>query len=397
MNFLYLSPEFPPNYRNFAAQLSTAGVSVYGIGEAEFHNLSQELQQSLKWYVRCPNMRQIDSFGAALDHLVNDVMKRKGWGTIDVVESHNEFWMAHEAFANEKLGLAGIRPHDMARLKKKSAMKAIFTESDLKTAEGAVISSATEGLTLAKRLGYPLILKPDEGVGASGVRKISSEHELRDALSQNSGPYLLEQFIQGRMVTFDGLTDWDGNIVYASSLAYGCGVLENVMGEDTFFYVRREIPSKLAAIGERLVRAFAIKRKFFHFEFFDLDGEYLPVEINARPPGGAIIDMMNYSADIDLYRWYATLITAGPGSTLELHSAKRFFCGFAGRKDKRYRHSHQEILTTLGLALVEHGENPALYWDGMGRYRYIFRSPFEEAIQGMRNFVLATEAMDLAA
>ena len=107
------------------------------------------------------------------------------------------------------------------------------------------------------------------------------------------------------------MTDYDGKVVFENSLIYGDGVLEYVLGKDTFFYVSRHIPAELRAIGRKLVPAFDIRRKFFHFEFFKINGTYMPIEINCRPPGGAILDMMNYSVDDDLYRAYADMIAGG--------------------------------------------------------------------------------------
>ena len=77
--------------------------------------------------------------------------------------------------------------------------------------------------------------------------------------------------------------------------------------------------------------AFDIRRKFFHFEFFVQDGDYIPIEINSRPPGGAILDMMNYSVDGDLYRAWADMVA---GRTVELPAAKKYVIGYVGRKEK---------------------------------------------------------------
>jgi len=58
-------------------------------------------------------------------------------------------------------------------------------------------------------------------------------------------------------------------VIFENHLVYGNGVLENVQGKDTFFYVSREIPAELSKTGQRIVEAFGLKRKFFHFEFFE--------------------------------------------------------------------------------------------------------------------------------
>lgn len=247
-----------------------------------------------------------------------------------------------------------------------------------------------EALALAKNIGYPVVLKPNEGVGAQGVFKVRSDDEMRTFFPRVDREYVIEKFLPHPIVTFDGLTDADGHVIFENSLVYGSGVLDNVLGSDTFFYVARHIPHRLSSIGHSLVEAFGIKRKFFHFELFYAHGDYIPVEINARPPGGAIIDMMNYSVDQDLYSAYAKMIAQGPQKTSSAKSEKKYFVGFAGRKDRPYRHGHREIVERLGPALVEFGENPPLYWTGMGRYRYIYRCPEEKTVEEFRDFILET-------
>jgi biotin carboxylase len=240
-------------------------------------------------------------------------------------------------------------------------------------------------MNLADRLGYPLILKPDEGVGAGGIHRIENKKQLQSHLDQLDEDYLLEEFIEGDIVTYDGLTDYDGKVVFENSLIYGDGVLEYVQGKDTFFYVSRQIPAELRATGRKLVPQFGIRRKFFHFEFFKINGMYMPIEINCRPPGGAILDMMNYSVDDDLYRAYAGMIAGVP---TDIQPLKKYYCCYLGRKDKHYVHSHNEILSAFGHNLVEHGLNPPVFRQAMGIERYIFRAPNEADIFAMAEFVL---------
>jgi hypothetical protein len=88
--------------------------------------------------------------------------------------------------------------------------------------------------------------------------------------------------------------------------------------------------------------------------------------------------MMNYSIDGDLYRAWVRMLARGP---LELPPGKKYCVAFIGRKDKPHALSHDELAARLGTRLVECAENPSLYWDVMGRYRYIFRSPDEAEVR----------------
>ena len=384
MDFLYISPEFPPNYAHFIEQLHSLGVRVWGIGEADFYFMPESLRSALTWYVRT-DLRNADAVQQALEALL---MQKKACGrpgNFDLVESHNEQWLTLEGMINEKYGIDGIKKRDLTRLKKKSRMKQLFKELGMPVARGTRIADEQQAMELADTLGYPLILKPDEGVGAGGIYKVENKVQLQSYLSQIREDYLIEEFIEGDIVTYDGLTDYDGKIVFENSLIYGDGVLEYVLGKDTFFYVSRCIPDRLQKVGRKLAARFDIRRKFFHFEFFKIGQTYMPIEINCRPPGGAILDMMNYSVDDDLYRAYAVMITGG---RLDVTAQKKYYCCYIGRKGQRYVHNNNEITSTFGSNLMEHELNPPVFQQAMGKERYILRAPAEAEIFEMADFVL---------
>ena len=384
MEFLYISPEFPPNYANFILQLDKMGVNVWGIGEADFYFMPENLRSAMKWYVRT-DLNSDAQVANALEQLIHIKASAGTPPHFDLVESHNEQWLRLEGFINEKYGIDGIKPQDLDRLKKKSVMKELFIEAGLTVARGEPVTDATRGLELAVELGYPLILKPEEGVGAGGIHKVQDEARLMQLISTINGGYLLEEFIDGRIVTYDGLTDRKGRVIFENSLVYGEGVLEYVLGKDTFFYVSRSIPEKLSKIGRQLTTLFDIRRKFFHFEFFTVGNDYIPIEINCRPPGGAILDMMNYSVDDDLYAAYARMIARDETSVA---AEKKYYCCYLGRRDRAYVHSHADILANWDHELVEYAENPPLYREAMGRYRYILRSTSESDILRMAEYIL---------
>lgn len=384
MDLLYISPEFPPNYGQFIRRLDRWGVAVWAIGEADFYDIPENLRSAMRWYVPTNLSSEADVAGA-VDRLLNAKTDLGLPACFDLTESHNEQWLGLEAFINEAFGIPGLRPADLPRLKRKSAMKQVFRDNGLKVACGECIRNADHAMAFAETIGYPLILKPDEGVGAGGIHKIMDADQLRQVLPDLSTPYLMEEFIDGNIVSFDGLTDWSGTPIFENSLTYGDGVLDYVNGKDTFFYVNRKIPDALARMGRRLVAAFDIRRKFFHFEFFEKNGEYLPIEINCRPPGGAILDMMNYSVDDDLYDAYARMIVRG---TAQVAKEKKYYCAYVGRRDRNYARSHEDILAGCGERLVEFGENPAVFQGAMCRYRYIVRSTSEEEMREIARDIL---------
>lgn len=376
MDLLYLSPEFPPNYGHFIRRFHEEGGRVWAVGEADFYSLPADLRACIRWYARAElaNFRRVEP---AVGELL-EIKHAQGFeGPFDLVESHNEQWLRLEAFLNDRLGIPGIGLAEIEPFKKKSVMKRIFRELGLPVARGAVAASLEEARRLAAEIGYPVILKPDEGVGAAGARRVDGPEELEAAADRLEADCLIEEFIDAPILTYDGLTDRQGAVVFENCLRYGEGTIAYAAGRDTFFYVAREIPGELAALGRAIVGRFGIRRKFFHIEFFHRRGRFVPIEVNCRPPGGAILDMMNYSVDADLYRAWARMLFGRP---LALPAEKKWVVGYVGRKATPHAVGHEELLARLGGRLVEHGGNPPLFWDIMGAERYIFRAPEESEI-----------------
>jgi hypothetical protein len=389
MEFLYLSPEFPPNFANFILQLDKYGANVWALGEADFYDMPTRLRNAIRYYVRT-DLTSTEAVERALEELLYAKAAMKTPTQFDMVESHNEIWLSLEAHINRILSIPGIRPEDLDRLKKKSAMKRQFTDCGLTVARGERLKDAVHGLALAKEIGFPLILKPDEGVGAGSIHKVADPAQLEKLLPGLDGEYFMEAFVDAPIVSYDGLVDSGGRLLFENSLTYGDGVLDYVHGKDTFFYVERHLPKPLIDIGRQLVKAFDIRRKFFHFEFFCKGGTLMPIEINCRPPGGAILDMMNYSVDDDLYAAYARMVT-GRGQA-SVAAEKKFFCAYVGRRDRDYQFTHGQLLKRLGDALVEFGENPKIFQEAMSRYRYIIRSTSREKLLKMVGDIQRTEA-----
>lgn len=378
MNLFYISPEFPPNFITFLLRLAQAGVKVWAIGEADFFSMPHELRSSLQWYKQT-NLYDWDSVISSIEFMKTQREDLRTEG-LSLTESHNEHWLRLESRINEFYNLPGIWPKDIDFWKRKSAMKRRMRENNIPVARGELVKSYSHALALIADYGYPVILKPDEGVGAQSTYCIHSQKELDTIFPSLSGIYILEEFIHGPIVSYDGLTNQQGEVVFENSLLYSQGVLSCVEGDDPSFFITRQIPFELSQLGKFLVNIFQIKKKFFHLEFFKTPNGYIPLEINVRPPGGPILDMMNYSIDGDLYQAYSDMILSHP---ISLPQEKKYYCGYVGRRNKNYRYSHEKIIQMYGEHLVQCEENPILFQQAMGQYKYIFRTPDLEKLEKM--------------
>ena len=384
MNVVYLSPHFPYHYHRFCAQLKQAGAAVLGIGDAVENDLAPEVRQALTEYYHVPDMHDYDALVRACGYFTH------GYGKLDRFESLNEYWLKTEARIRDDFNIEGIRGHQIDAIRHKSRMKTAFRKAGVPVAEGGVVRSIEEARVLVDRTGYPVVAKPDAGVGALDTFRLNSDEDLvRFFEKKPDADYILEAFVAGKIYSFDGLAGRDGKLVFYTAHRFSQGIMETVNeGRHIHYESLREIPPELENLGRKCVQAFEARERFFHIEFFrTADGQYVGLEINMRPPGGFTTDMFNYACDIDIYQVWARLLVDGK---MDLDYTRKYHCCYASRKNNlSYRHSHEEIMNHYGAQIVQVASVPGVFSSALGDVGYIFRSPDMETVDAIIRFIHA--------
>lgn len=369
MNYIFISPHFPSNFAYFVQHLNEKGVKVLGIGDANYFTLSDSLRRNLTEYYKVENLQDYGEMFRAVAFLSFK------YGKIDRLESHNEFWMEQDAKLRTDFNIPGFKNEDMPSVKFKSEMKKVYESLGISVARGHLVENYDDTLAFIEEVGYPVVIKPDMGVGATDTHKISTENDLRRFFEvKTSAQYLCEEYIDGNIVTFDGLTDIDGNPIFTSSFTYADDVLSTVLRNgDIIYYTEREVPDDLDKIGRACVKAFHVKERFFHMEFFRKeDGTIMGLEVNLRPPGGVSMDMWNYASDIDLYDLYARVVLM---ANVEENHHHPYYCLYYGRQDeKHYRVSNEEFLTKYGINVCMFKKMEGVFTQ-MGDDCFVVRTP----------------------
>jgi hypothetical protein len=141
-----------------------------------------------------------------------------------------------------------------------------------------------------------------------------------------------------------------------------------------FFWIDRHIAPDLAEAGERIVRAYDLRERPFHFEFFRMpDGTLVALEVNMRQPGGAVVDMWNWAGDVDFFRAWAEVVVDG---TATISSVKPNYVLWAGRKPARpYRLAHDEVVARYADVLIHVERVDDVFATAMGSFGYVVRHP----------------------
>jgi hypothetical protein len=375
MNVVFLSPHFPPSFWQFCRGLREAGANPLGIGDAPWDMLPASLRAALAEYYWVPDLHRYDDLLRGVAYLTFR------HGRIDRLDSMSEYWLETEARLRDDFNVIGLRTADMARFKRKSVMKRVFREAGIRVARGRVCPDAESLRSLVAEVGYPVVAKPDVGVGAARTYKIHGDRELEAFLSAKPpADYIVEEFVDAPIVTYDGLADREGRVVFDASLAYGRGVMEVVNEDGEMWYTAvRDIPGDLAAAGQRLVEVFGVRERFFHFEFFRVaDGGLVALEVNVRPPGGLTVDMWNWQNDVDMYREWGNLLMRG---RITARATRPWLVTWAGRKDRfRYRYGADELRAHLGPLLVHHERVQDVFAGAIGNEGFVLRATEVEPI-----------------
>lgn len=368
VRILYLSPGFPPNSYLFCVAAHSRGASVLAVGDVPEHDLPPETHQALERYVFEPRMDEYERLLGIVKALI------VAHGRIDFVESNGEHWLEVEGRLRDDLGINGLSAQDVRRLRSKLAMAEVFEQASVSFPAGIRCSSSEAVKGFATTHGFPLVFKPDSGSGATSTFRVSTDAELDAALQLPLDGHIVQPFVEGVIVTFDGLVDWAGRVVFCTSHVYDSGIMEVRTGAlDGFYYSLRSIPPELEQVGRRALAAFGLRRRFFHLEFFARpDGSYVALEMNVRPPGGFTTDMMNYACDFDVYLLWAAVML---GDSLEGFSYERkFHTAHAGRRHERaYEHSPEALMDQLGDTLVLVAPIPDALASTMGNTMYLLR------------------------
>lgn len=368
MNLLYLSPHYPSHYSQFVESLAKHGVRVFGISDLPDAALDPRLRNAMSGHYRVENLENyaqvIQGCGFFNDHA----------GKIERVESHLEPWIELEAAVRENFDIAGPKPAELQFIKRKSKMKDLFERAKVPSARGELVKDIEQCKKFIAGK-YPVFIKPDNGVGAADTHTIRSEVDLQNFFNDRQNyDYIMEDFVDGQLISFDGLTDQNGNIVFYTSHVFSNDIHKVVVNdENVWYYNVKDIPPELEKYGRQIVKTAGVKEKFFHIEFFrKADQSILALEINMRPPGGLTTHMFNFSSDIDVYDWWASIIA---GKDAKRKFNRHYHCAYIGRKHNRhYHYSHDQLYAKWGQKIVHSQPMNPIEYAVMGHWGYLARS-----------------------
>ncbi len=336
-NVVFISPNFPTNYWQFCRELKKNGMNVLGIGDQPYEELNPELKENLHEYYKVSNLENYDEVYRGVAFLIFK------YGPIDWLESNNEYWLERDARLRTAFHItSGFQEEDIPRIKYKSKMKEYYRNVGISTARYYLVEDREGCLEFIDKVGYPVVVKPDNGVGASQTYKLSSDEELDDFLKKKTPDvsYIMEEFVYAEVNSYDAIIDSHGEPLFETGNVTPMSIMDIVNNQDnSIYYILKELPSDTRQAGRATVKSFGVKSRFVHFEFFRLlkdqkglgtKGSIIALEVNMRPCGGFTPDMIDFAHSTNVYKIWADMVAF---DKTEIESGPHAYCAYAGRRD----------------------------------------------------------------
>ena len=298
--------------RQYVRGLAEVGARVYGVGDSPRAGLPADSRHYLTDYLAVPRILDEDD----VIHRVSQWLRGR---EVDRVLCNWEPLIELAARMRERWGVPGMSVAVARGFRDKELMKQRVEAAGLRVPRSARARSARQAWAAAERIGYPLVLKPIAGAGSADTYRVDDGAELDRviAATRHVSEVSVEEFIEGEERTYDTVCV-DGTPRFENVAHYLPKPLEARSNEwisPVIITVRDLDQPEIrpgVELGRAVLGALGMDSGFTHMEWFRTpSGEAVFGEIGARPGGAHLVDQMNYTCDLDLFREWARAVCWG--------------------------------------------------------------------------------------
>ena len=175
---------------------------------------------------------------------------------------------------------------DMAEDREK--FEELLEKFDIARPKGKGVWTLEEGIEEARRLGFPVLVRPSYVLGGQGMEITYDEEELiyylKNAfIKDKKNPILIDKYLMGREIEVDAISDGENILIP--------GIMEHLeragvhSGDSVTMYPSQNISDKIKAdvldYTKKLALAIGI-RGMINIQFIEFDGKLYVIEVNPR-------------------------------------------------------------------------------------------------------------------
>ncbi|MCA9567444.1 MAG: ATP-grasp domain-containing protein [Myxococcales bacterium] len=233
------------------------------------------------------------------------------WGSVDRLIGYLEQLQIPLADARDSEDIPGMRGEVARNFRNKNRMKEVLRRAGVPVARQKLVKSPSDALAFVEEVGFPVVIKPVDGMGSKATARANDHDELYQILNQMmprpDAPVQCEEFVTGEEHTCE-TAFIDGKPVWRTSTYYLPGplkVLENPWMQYCVLLPKETQPhlERFAPINTAALQALGMQTGLSHMEWFlRADGTPVVNEVGARPPGVNIMRLNSITAGYDTWK-----------------------------------------------------------------------------------------------
>ncbi|MFF3981150.1 acetyl-CoA carboxylase biotin carboxylase subunit family protein [Streptomyces sp. NPDC001828] len=250
-------------------------------------------------------------------------LAREGLAPSDFAAIHTmrEFALVTASLLAAHGDTQGLPVDTAVALRDKYVQKKLVRDAGLPTAACHLVDHLADLLGDTPPL--PFVVKPLAGAGAFNTHAVRTRAQL-EALtaasggSQGQGPWLVEEFIDGRELHIDGIVR-EGVLTFLAVSRYLNNVIDiktgGLVGSVTLHpHTEAACYQQARSLTQHALAALRLSDGIFHLEAFQRGGELVFSECAGRIGGGVVQDTLIHAFGTDLLAEWARGITGQPST-----------------------------------------------------------------------------------
>lgn len=188
----------------------------------------------------------------------------------------------------KKIKILGTSCKDIDAAEDREKFDELLEKLDINRPKGKAIWSVNEGIEEAKKLGYPILVRPSYVLGGQGMEITYDENKLaqylKDAfLRDTKNPVLIDKYLTGREIEVDAICDGEEILIP--------GIMEHLeragvhSGDSITMYPSQNISDEIKAKILDYTKKIALELNVLgmvNIQFIEFHGELYIIEVNPR-------------------------------------------------------------------------------------------------------------------
>ncbi|CEO12309.1 carbamoyl phosphate synthase large subunit [[Clostridium] sordellii] len=192
-------------------------------------------------------------------------------------------------FLDEKnIKILGTSCKDIDEAEDREKFDELLEKLDINRPKGKAIWSVNEGIEEAKKLGYPVLVRPSYVLGGQGMEITYDENKLTQYLTDaflrdSKNPVLIDKYLTGREIEVDAICDGEDILIP--------GIMEHLeragvhSGDSITMYPSQNISDEIKAKILDYTKKIALELNVLgmvNIQFIEFHGELYIIEVNPR-------------------------------------------------------------------------------------------------------------------